>query len=200
MCVCPSVCWFTCFALFWKVSEVVDGPLNVVSIYSSFLSYFHSTRNNQLIYNEHSHSGFRRHNVQRTIKTGSWFRGLNLNLGEALKSIYYWSVGFSIKQLRRELPITKATAVNLFSFLREICASVSIKHGDPVGGRDKDGNPIIVEIDESKFGKVKYNRVCIYMQQRISMRGCVRLFVSLLHPSLLFQISSYVFRCVLAAL
>ena len=111
--------------------------------------------------------GVRRHNVQRTIKTGSWFKGLNINLGEALKAIYYWSVGMSIKQLRRELPLAKGTAINMYCFLREICASVAIHHGDPVGGLDEKGNPKVVEIDESKFGKVKYNRVSYFNQLRI---------------------------------
>ena len=45
------------------------------------------------------------------------------------------------------------------SSLREICATVVVKHGTPVGGRDANGESIIVEIDESKFGKIKYNRV-----------------------------------------
>ena len=51
------------------------------------------------------------------------------------------------------------TVGNIFCFLREICAQVVIKNASPLGGLDKDGNPVIVEIDESKFGKIKYNRV-----------------------------------------
>ena len=42
---------------------------------------------------------------------------------------------------------------------REICATVVVKNGTPVGGLDANGEKKIVEIDESKFGKIKYNRV-----------------------------------------
>lgn len=47
----------------------------------------------------------------------------------------------------------------MFQFFREVCASVMIKFGNPIGGRDINGNPKVVEIDESKFGRRKYNRV-----------------------------------------
>ena len=84
---------------------------------------------------------------------------MNITLEEALKSIYFWSIGLTIRQLRREVPISKECACDLYRFLREVNGCVVIKHGTPVGGLDANGNPIIVEIDESKFGKIKYNRV-----------------------------------------
>ena len=34
-----------------------------------------------------------------------------------------------------------------------------IDHREPIGGLDENGNPRIVEIDESKYGKKKYNKV-----------------------------------------
>ena len=104
----------------------------------------------------------RKHDQRLSIKTGSWFFGSNITLAEGLKAIYLWSCGLTQKQVRRELPLAKQTVGDLFCFLREICASVVITHATPLGGLDKNGNPIIVEIDESKFGKIKYNRVsCI---------------------------------------
>ena len=103
----------------------------------------------------------RKHDQQISIKKNSWFHGININLGESLKAIYLWSVGLSIKQLRREVPIAQKTAIDLYCFLREMCASVTIKNGTPVGGTNPDGSPKIVEIDESKFGRIKYNRVSI---------------------------------------
>ena len=96
-----------------------------------------------------------------SIKTGSWFHGSNITLAEGLKAIYYWAVGMTLSQLRRELPLATHTAVEMYCFLREICATVVITNASPLGGLDKEGNPIIVEIDESKFGKMKYNRVCV---------------------------------------
>ena len=102
---------------------------------------------------------YRKHNLRRSIKTSTWFHGANINLAESLKGIYYWSIGLSQKQLRRELPLDGKTVGNLYCFLREICAEVVVKNASPLGGIDEQGNPVIVEIDESKFGKIKYNRV-----------------------------------------
>ena len=65
-----------------------------------------------------------------------------------------------MKQIRREVGATKECVCNLLSFLREVAGLVVIDHGEPLGGFDANGNRKIAEIDESKFGKVKYNRVC----------------------------------------
>ena len=105
-------------------------------------------------------SAFRRHNQRLSIKSGSWFYGSNITLAESLKAIYMWSVGLTQSQVRRELPLAKQTVGDIFCFLREICATVVIANAEPLGGLDANGNPIVVEIDESKFGKIKYNRVC----------------------------------------
>ena len=48
---------------------------------------------------------------------------------------------------------------DLYCFLREIAATAAVENSTPVGGLDANGDPIEVEGDESKFGKVKYHRV-----------------------------------------
>ena len=62
-------------------------------------------------------------------------------------------------QVCRELRVQRKTAIDYYQFLREICASVVFKNGKPLGGLDENGRSKIVEIDESKFGKRKYNKV-----------------------------------------
>ena len=64
----------------------------------------------------------------------------------------------TIQQVSREVGLNKNTVGELFCFLREMCGCVVFKSGTPVGGVDKDGNAIVVEIDESKFGRCKYHR------------------------------------------
>lgn len=97
---------------------------------------------------------FRRHDKEVSVRRGSWFKGFNLTLSESLKAIYFWAIGLPIKTLRRELPITWETAVEIYSFIREICACVAVEHAEPLGGFDSDGQPIVVEIDESKVCSV----------------------------------------------
>ena len=76
------------------------------------------------------------------------------------------------------MAISSRTAVDMIQFLREVCASVMIKYGNPIGGVGK-----VVEIDESKFGRRKYNRVSIFVSLIIGMRikrffaSCIRYFL-----------------------
>ena len=45
------------------------------------------------------------------------------------------------------------------SFIRQVLVNWALNNGNSVvGGVDVDGESIIVEIDESKFGKEKYHR------------------------------------------
>ena len=51
------------------------------------------------------------------------------------------------------LQISSATAVDWYNFVRDICAEYFLAHPAVIGGPG-----VEVEIDESKFGKSKYNR------------------------------------------
>ena len=51
------------------------------------------------------------------------------------------------------LQISSATAVDWYNFVRDICAEYFLAHPAVIGGPG-----VEVEIDESKFGKRKYNR------------------------------------------
>ena len=73
--------------------------------------------------------------------------------------MYYWSVGLTIKQVRRELGLSMESIGDLYCFLRDIAATAAADHSIPVGGLDENGDSIEVEGDESKFGRIKYNRV-----------------------------------------
>ena len=49
--------------------------------------------------------------------------------------------------------IASHTTVDWFNFHRELCLEIVLERGEPIGGVGKR-----VQIDESKFGKRKYNR------------------------------------------
>ena len=51
------------------------------------------------------------------------------------------------------LQISEPTAIDWYNFLRDVCAEYFAQHPVQIGGPG-----IEVEIDESKFGKRKYNR------------------------------------------
>ena len=104
-------------------------------------------------------SAMRRHNRKCSVKRGSFFHDINITLAEATKIIYWWSVRCTITQVVRETSLSKKTVVDYFQFLRKICATVVIENREPIGGYDDDGSRKIVEIAESKFGRIKYNRV-----------------------------------------
>lgn len=63
---------------------------------------------------------------------------------------YYWWQGMSAKFIEREVGLAHQTVVDWGSFCREVAIDVVFEHSEPIGGPG-----IVVEIDESKFGKRK---------------------------------------------
>ena len=55
--------------------------------------------------------------------------------------------------MQHELQTSSATSVNFARKCRELCESVCIFGGEKIGGPG-----VVVEIDETKIGKRKYNR------------------------------------------
>ena len=57
-----------------------------------------------------------------------------------------------------QLGLTWHTLVDWGNFVRDVCSEDVRRHPIQLGGLDANGDPIIVEIDESKFFNRKYNR------------------------------------------
>ncbi|KAG1139135.1 hypothetical protein G6F37_013041 [Rhizopus arrhizus] len=95
---------------------------------------------------------------QIAVRNASLFSHRNLPTYDTLSILYFWSlkirrmtistmVGCSPKAVRK-------TLTDWYHVLQE-----DLQQNDRnIGGYDADGNPIVVEIDESKFGKRKYHR------------------------------------------
>ncbi|XP_067685777.1 uncharacterized protein [Haliotis asinina] len=89
-----------------------------------------------------------------SIREGSWFSGSHLTLAQVMKHLYYWVYKTLSHVIQRELRIgSKHTLVDWNMFCREICMTVIEADSSQIGGPGT-----TVEIDESKFGKRKYNR------------------------------------------
>lgn len=88
-----------------------------------------------------------------SIRHKSCFAKSRLSLKQIITIIFCWCYEMTQKLTMREVSINKNTAVDWFSFMRCICVDILEIHSEQLGGPGK-----IVEIDESAFGKRKYNR------------------------------------------
>ncbi len=87
------------------------------------------------------------------MRDGSFFKGSHLKLNEILELSYWWANGASVTRAMHETGHSSRTVVDWYNFHRDVCAQYFLDHPVVVGGVGK-----VVEIDESKFGKRKYNR------------------------------------------
>ena len=92
-------------------------------------------------------------NKKVSIRAGSWFEGHNLTLEQIILITYFWVYGADQEFVKHELGISNQTIVDWYNFSREVCSCILEKDNEKVGGPG-----IVVEIDESKFGKCKYHR------------------------------------------
>ena len=88
-----------------------------------------------------------------TLRKHSFFSGSKLSLEKILKIVYYWTYQYPQDIVIHETGLSNHTVIDFFNFCREVCSVIIKEHSEPIGGVGK-----VVEIDESKFGKRKYNR------------------------------------------
>ncbi|KAL5505298.1 hypothetical protein EMCRGX_G006706 [Ephydatia muelleri] len=79
--------------------------------------------------------------------------GSHLSLLSILRIIHLWSTKTPVGKTISEVQVTDHTAVDWYNFIRDICAQYFVDHPTVIGGPGTE-----VEIDESKFGRRKYNR------------------------------------------
>lgn len=94
----------------------------------------------------------------KSVRDGSFFTKSHLSLKQILIMIYCWSSDFPQSLIQHEAGINKSTVVDWCNFLREECEKYMARHFSQIGGMDILGQPIVVEIDESKYFHRKYHR------------------------------------------
>ena len=92
---------------------------------------------------------------QKQLEAGSWIEGSHLEYSTIILFIYCWSQEYTtIAFVQKELEIGSVeTIVAWNSYLREVCAQKLLENPVKIDSEGK-----TVEIDESVFARVKYNR------------------------------------------
>ncbi|KAJ8651310.1 hypothetical protein O0I10_013201 [Lichtheimia ornata] len=95
---------------------------------------------------------------QKSLREGSFFSGLKIGMHQVLGIIWLYLYKVEMKGIR-DLTGASAPTVRTVIHLLYRLMNADIKDDDvTIGGKDSDGNSIIVEVDESKFGKRKSHR------------------------------------------
>jgi hypothetical protein len=86
---------------------------------------------------------------------GTFFGNSLLKKRDILRLVYFWANGITIDQTKQMTGHAENTVARHFRFLREVCVADLINRGaqNKIGGLG-----VVVEIDESKYGKRKYHR------------------------------------------
>lgn len=99
-------------------------------------------------------NGVREHYIKRSVRKGSWFEESKLSIIDVLSFTILWVNGACNDVIENEVGVSSSeTLADWNSFCREICVDVCGHDSEMIGGVGK-----VVEVDESMFGKRKYNR------------------------------------------
>merc|ERR1712228_817655 len=96
-----------------------------------------------------------------SLRDGSFFSKAKLPLWKIVRFVHIWTQDTLIDDKMRELDeldISKPTAIEWSNSLQDVCKNYVRDWQPPTSGCDMQGQQIIVEIDESLFFKIKYNR------------------------------------------
>jgi hypothetical protein len=91
--------------------------------------------------------------LERSIRTGSFFENVRLSLCEAVLLIHLWCAKYSEKLICEEFQFSRPTVIDWFRFCRELCISHYEENAAMIGGQGS-----IVEIDETYVVKRKNNQ------------------------------------------
>lgn len=92
-------------------------------------------------------------NFTTSVRAGTFFAKSHLSLRVILKFIHFWIYNTPLNMIQFNLHLSSHTAVDFANFCREVVYDHMIINSKPLGGPGEH-----VEIDESKFGRRKYNK------------------------------------------
>ena len=97
--------------------------------------------------------------LRKSVREGSFFTKSHLTLKQIVMMIYCFAQDMPQNLSRHEAQIdNEKTVMDWFNFCREDAARYLERRPTEIGGLDDNGDPVIVEIDESKYFHRKYHR------------------------------------------
>mmetsp|Transcript_12445 Transcript_12445/g.11279 ORF Transcript_12445/g.11279 Transcript_12445/m.11279 type:complete len:340 (-) Transcript_12445:128-1147(-) len=112
-----------------------------------------SNYDNNPVWRCNSSKDGKRCNTKIGFRLHSYFRRSKAPLRKVLLIMYFWWMREEQQFAVKEADVSKQTVTDWYSFCRCLCRTYILDGWDQIGGPGK-----IVEIDESKFGKRKYNK------------------------------------------
>ncbi|KAI8968607.1 hypothetical protein BDF20DRAFT_800004, partial [Mycotypha africana] len=95
---------------------------------------------------------------RRSLRDHSFFNYLKAPLDEFLLVVYHFLLKTPVSSIKMASGLHHNTIQNIIDSIYHLM-ELDLKREDQlIGGLDENNEPIIVEIDESKFGKRKYHR------------------------------------------
>ena len=91
------------------------------------------------------------------LRINSFFKS-KIALGKLMWFLFSWASEMPMHNVEWHLPISRKTSVDWTNFIRDVCATDVGRNPIQLGGFDNNGDPIVVEIDESYFFHRKYHR------------------------------------------
>ncbi|KAJ8651319.1 hypothetical protein O0I10_013188 [Lichtheimia ornata] len=95
---------------------------------------------------------------QKSLREGSFFSGLKIGMHQVLGIIWLYLYKVEMKGIRDLTGASAPTVRTVIHLLYRLMNADIKDEYMTIGGKDSDGNSIIVEVDESKFGKRKSHR------------------------------------------
>ena len=87
------------------------------------------------------------------LRSGSFFQNSRVNCCKIMLIGYLWLLKTSVVSTSIQVGVCKQTIIDYFRYFRELVASDPVFEDNVIGGEG-----VVVELDESKIGKRKYNR------------------------------------------
>ena len=87
----------------------------------------------------------------KSLRDGSFFQKSHLEMSKLLLFMLSWAKDRPLHDSMDDAGFSSRTGVDWANFCRDICGQWFDRDNTELGGFDQNGDPVIVEIDESNF-------------------------------------------------